>query len=232
MRLHSIQQSLWLLFHVLLCYCWQVHAQISVALPEEEIAAEQREIIRIPIAVFLLDDDNDGSLSSARTIDDVQETVGRVNATWYRQAGIEIDPIAMERVVVPVDLLEGMKWQRGFGRDFTSFFRAIYQGQMQDISRLEDEALIYAFYVQSLGGGINGMKPSGVNSFFVVDNPSVYDYRVSSHEIGHLLRLHHAMDSSMLMFSGSNGMTLTTVEQTVARYAAEGMTRSLDNSDR
>ena len=52
----------------------------------------------------------------------------------------------------------------------------------------------------------------------------VFDRRVSSHEVGHILGLHHVLrDPDRLLFSGTNGMTLTEDEATVARYFAKGI---------
>ena len=60
--------------------------------------------------------------------------------------------------------------------------------------------------------------------FFVTDTPSVHHERVTSHEIGHILGLHHTLDDSgRLMFPGTNGMELTVEEITVARYVAQGL---------
>jgi hypothetical protein len=83
--------------------------------------------------------------------------------------------------------------------------------------------LINGFYV-ARAAGVNGFTPTGSTVFFVVDEPSVHDERVSSHEIGHILGLRHAADDAgRLMFSGTNGMTLTGQEEDVARYGAEGL---------
>ncbi|MCP5100416.1 MAG: hypothetical protein GY943_33115 [Chloroflexi bacterium] len=70
----------------------------------------------------------------------------------------------------------------------------------------------------------NGTVPFSGRAFSVMDNPSVHHERVSSHEIGHILGLHHVLDDAgRLMFSGTNGMALSAEEVTVARYAAQGM---------
>jgi predicted Zn-dependent protease len=56
------------------------------------------------------------------------------------------------------------------------------------------------------------------------DLTGVHHERVTSHEIGHILGLHHVLDNSdRLMYSGTNGMALSEEEITVARYAAQGL---------
>ncbi len=68
------------------------------------------------------------------------------------------------------------------------------------------------------------MAPLGTRTFFVTDEPSVHDERVSNHEIGHILGLHHTTDDSgRLMFSGTNGMEFSEAEIATARYTAEGI---------
>jgi len=62
----------------------------------------------------------------------------------------------------------------------------------------------------------------------VIDGPSVFDRRVSSHEVGHMLGLHHVLgDAGRLLFSGINGMALIEDEATVARYFARGILQGL-----
>ena len=77
-------------------------------------------------------------------------------------------------------------------------------------------------------GGPNGINPFRSRSFFVIDEPTVFDRRVSSHEVGHILGLRHASgDPERLLFSGTNGMTLTENEATVAQYFAQGIIQSV-----
>ena len=65
-------------------------------------------------------------------------------------------------------------------------------------------------------------------TFFVIDEPSVFDRRVSSHEVAHMLGLHHVLDDpGRLLYSGTNGMVLTGDEATVARYFAQGINRGV-----
>ena len=55
----------------------------------------------------------------------------------------------------------------------------------------------------------------------VIDEPTVFDHRVSSHEVGHILGIKHTgADRGRLLYSGTNGMTLTQEEITLSRYIA------------
>ena len=69
-------------------------------------------------------------------------------------------------------------------------------------------------------GGANGISLIGTTTAFVIDNPSVHDRRVTSHEIGHMLGLNHVGDSGRLMASGTNGMVLSNTEIATARSKA------------
>ena len=74
---------------------------------------------------------------------------------------------------------------------------------------IPEPATINGFYVNQIGTA-NGVAPFGARIFFVADNPTVNDERVSSHEVGHILGLHHDLeDDGHLMFSGTNGTQLT-----------------------
>ena len=93
---------------------------------------------------------------------------------------------------------------------------------MQDIYDPEP-SLINAFYASDIGGA-NGITPFRSRTFFVTDFPSVHHERVTSHEIGHILGLHHVPDDpDQLMYSGTNGMGLSEEEIGAARYAAKGL---------
>lgn len=169
------------------------------------------EKIIIPLSVSIIDDQAD-VLSSNRSAEEIRMIMSKVNDIWST-AGIEIEVEQINRVSVPnaiaQQLVGGRYWpfyQRA-GRDF----------------ELPRGTLLYAFYVKEIGGP-NGITPVGSRSFFVMDTPSVNDERVTSHEIGHVLGLHHTLDNrNRLMFPGSNGTKLTQEEIGVARYFARGL---------
>ncbi len=108
-------------------------------------------------------------------------------------------------------------------RDFSLFFSAVRGGDMD----IPNPSLLNGFYVQDVGGP-NGVTPLGSRAFFVTDFPSGHSERVTSHEVGHILGLHHTLnDVNRLMYPGTNGMTLTDEEITVARYATKGLLAGL-----
>ncbi len=115
---------------------------------------------------------------------------------------------------VPSDVIAAVA-----ARDGRAFLIAANQGRFE----IPDPGALIGFYVPDAGGA-NGFAPLGLQTFFVSDVSSVHDERVSSHEIGHILGLHHTLDDQdRLMFPGSNGMILTPDEITVARYVAQGL---------
>lgn len=179
--------------------------------PPLEPAAEPLPTITIPISVYIIDDEN-GRLSSSRDAEGLTAVYEKVNEIWA-QANIVIDVQQIERLTVPTVHAQNI-W-RG---DFRPFFLGIdYDFPLPNAS------IINGFYAQEIGGP-NGIVPFRTTLFFVNDTPSVLHERVTSHEIGHIFGLHHALDDpDRLMFSGTNGMILTPEEVTVARYTAQGL---------
>jgi len=106
--------------------------------------------------------------------------------------------------------------------DLRPFFREVGGG-----ITIPQTSTINGFYLRRVGGA-NGINPFRLRTYYVIDEPSVLDRRVSSHEVGHILGLHHVLgDAGRLLFSGTNGMILTEDEATVARYFARGILQGL-----
>jgi len=170
----------------------------------------------ITLSLYVVDEaggEADPPLSSRRTVGEVEIMSERIQDIW-NQAGIRLDIVSMTRIEAPREPLSDLA--RG---DTTSFLNGVYGG---DIS-VPNPGTINGFYVRSLGS-INGVAPFGSRAFFVTDEPSVHDERVSSHEIGQILGLHHAIgDPGRLMYSGTNGMELVDDEIGTSRYTAQGI---------
>jgi hypothetical protein len=163
------------------------------------------------MSVYILDA-GDPSLSSQRSIAQVESILVEVNQIWS-PAGITLDAINIQRLLLPNDILQELlrgnlnAFLNGIGREF----------------EVPDPAEINLFYARSLGGP-NGIAPYGGRALFVADQPTVEHARVTSHEIGHALGLHHdRRDREQLMFSGTNGVNLSAVEISTARYIAAGI---------
>ncbi|PJF40495.1 MAG: hypothetical protein CUN54_05115 [Phototrophicales bacterium] len=174
------------------------------------------EPIVIPISLYLLEDagDEETAFSTRRSVEEVEEILVGMNDIWS-QASIELQPRFIGTIQVPEEILR----QIAQG-NFTPFYNAT-----ATIIDVPQPGMINGFYAREIGGA-NGITPGGIGSrtFFVMDDPSVHDRRVSSHEVGHILGLHHTLESAeRLLFPGTNGMTLTEEEIVVARYVAQGM---------
>jgi hypothetical protein len=174
------------------------------------------EPVTLTLSLYIVDEatgQTDPPLSSRRSVVEVEQISERIQDIWS-QAGIELDIVSIARIEAPRESLSDLARS-----DTASFLTGIYGGGV----RVPHPGAINGFYVRSLGT-INGVAPFGSRVFFVTDEPSVHDERVSSHEIGHILGLHHAVgDSSRLMYSATNGMELVDDEIGTSRYAAQGI---------
>lgn len=186
-------------------------APVDTAAPSVDTVTAPLETIRLPVSLYIVVG-NTGP-SSTRTVDEVTEIGTRITDIWS-QAGIVLDITVVGEIEVPPDVIAAVA-----DRDGRAFLIAANQGRFE----IPDPGALVGFYVPDAGGA-NGFAPLGLRMFFVTDEPTVHDERVSSHEIGHILGLHHALDDpGRLMFSGTNGIALAPDEIAVARYTAQGI---------
>ncbi len=194
----------------------QEQATVTLAPTETPIVVSEPTVeslpeIVLPIAVFIVDAE-DERFASDRTVEELTAVYDRVNIIWS-QANIRLDVQTIESILLPEPITQSIMLG-----DFNPFFANV--GQTFDVP---NATLINAFYSKEIGGP-NGIVPFRSRVFFVMDDPSVHDERVTSHEIGHILGLHHVLtDAERLMFSGTNGKMLNEEEIGVARYAAQGL---------
>ena len=178
-------------------------------------AEPERETISLSLSLYVVSDgdDDDSGLGTQRSVADVEKIAADITPIWA-QADIAFDPVRVIEIDIPGDVLAEIATT---GRTDAFFAQA---GRTYD---LPDTGAVNGFYVRE-AAEVNGFTPIASRVFFVVDEPTVNDERVSSHEIGHILGLHHdPFDPHRLMFSGTNGELLTEIEQSVARYAAQGV---------
>jgi hypothetical protein len=172
--------------------------------------------ISLSLSLYIVDEAGASAtseLSSKRDTESLGQVLERMQTIWD-QAGIELALVSAARIEAPADALSDL----GRG-DTTAFLNGLFEGSIE----VPNPGVVNGFYVRSLGR-INGLTPLGTRLYFVTDEPSVHDERVSSHEIGHILGLHHEIaDSGRLMFSGTNGMELADEEVATARYVAQGI---------
>lgn len=173
-------------------------------------------IVELSISLYVVDEAGGkarSGLSSQRDVDSLTAVLQDMQLIWD-QAGITLDTATITRIEASTEALTALSLG-----DTGAFLNDVYSGATE----VPNPGAINGFYVRDLGG-INGVAPFGTQVFFVTDQPTVHDERVSSHEIGHILGLHHARDDSgRLMFSGTNGMALVEAEVSTARYTAGGI---------
>jgi len=150
------------------------------------------ETIVVGISLYLLVDDAespDPKLSSERTTEDLVAILDGMNLIW-RQADILLRLKTVSTLEVPKTVLNALL-AGNLGPFFNDPGRNI---------NIPGAAAINGYYARSLGGP-NGISVPSVRAYFVMDTPSVFDRRVSSHEVGHILGLEHTLsDRSRLLY--------------------------------
>ena len=179
----------------------------------ERAEASTEEIV-VGISMYVLVDDlesPDPAFSSRRTEDELEVILAGMNEIWS-QANIRLELDVLDTIQVDAEVLARVA--RG---NIRAFFDKLGSSIPFDLTG-PDSSLISGFYTKQVGGA-NGITPLGTGWYMVIDEPSVFDRRVSSHEVGHILGLQHtAADRGRLLYSGTNGMTLTPEEITLVRY--------------
>lgn len=183
-----------------------------VASAGQQDDGQTHEAVAISVSLYVVQADEGPASpsSSGRTTAELEDIFTRMQAIWDR-AGIDLTLATTRTITAPASVLRDLA-----AGDTSSFFDAAGAGTIA----IPDAGTLLGFYVKAIGTA-NGLTPLGTRVFFVADDPTVNDERVSSHEIGHILGLSHTLnDATRLMYSGTNGTDLTDEESTVARYGA------------
>lgn len=175
--------------------------QLEVTLTNAPADASTSNSIHIPVVLHLVE--NSGSVSTARSRDNVLALFQKSQAIW-NQARIIFD-VKIEETAFDSNIQKAVEQQN---------FKNLYA-----VLPTNDHAL-HIFFVQTLGGS-NGIAIAP-SLALIADSTTVNDFRATAHEIGHLLGLPHTEESrNRLLFRGVNGIQLTPEEINLARRGAE-----------
>lgn len=184
--------------------------------PSQNAVEASLEQITVGISMYLLVDDLEDpnpAVSSVRTEAELIAILERMNQIWG-QANVRLELAKVDTLVVDREVLKEV----GTG-NIKAFFDRLGESIPFDETGSQT-SLISGFYTRRIGGP-NGITPLGSRWYMVMDQPSVFDHRVSSHEVGHILGLQHTLnDPGRLLYPGTNGMSLTPEEITRTRHVA------------
>jgi len=165
---------------------------------EEWQSKLKQNIIFVPIDVYIIKY-NDNELSSSRNKADINSLFSNVNIIW-NQANISADITKIEFLTIK-------------DNSIYSSTERLYSYVTQTDNYGKNK--INAYFVETLHGS-NGIALPG-NVIMVADRTTVFDYRATSHEIGHVLGLQHVGPINRLMARGVNGFDLTDDEIKIAQ---------------
>lgn len=162
---------------------------------------EKENSIFLPLNVYIIKYD-DNELSSLRNKENIISVFSNVNKIW-NQANINTNITKIEILTLNDDSI------------YTSLEK-LYSYVIQTGNY--DKNKINAYFVKNLHGS-NGIALPG-NVIMVADRTTVFDFRATSHEIGHVLGLQHVPPINRLMARGVNGFDLTDEEIKIAKSIA------------
>lgn len=164
-------------------------------------------LISIPISVYILDDQR-GKLSSQSRNERMIVIFDRVNKIWA-QAGIEFEIKYIGRITLPPAIIREL---------VNGNHKPFLKGRDDDF-KVPNPSLFNAYYASSIGL-LNGLT-IGDDLILVTDSRDIQTYRVTAHELGHLLGLGHVHDDDLrLMYPGTKGTVLTNQEIKTVRDSA------------
>ena len=160
-----------------------------------------KDEILVPVSVHLVDDDT-VQFRTKRDIDNIGRIFEEVNRIW---AKAQIRFIVSDVDIIKMDNKE---------------FGAVFYGEIEYLTKRKDfdEGIINGYFARYINS--NGISFPAQGFFIIGDVINVNDYRATSHELGHLLGLHHVDNKDYLMQSGSNGELLDEKEIEIARKNA------------